>query len=45
MYTASFKEFFMDVKLLHHKLSLSVSLLDTTNLDLKEEEVDNMPED
>ena len=45
MYTAAFKEFFMDVKLLHHKLSLSVSLLDTTNLDLKEEEVDNMPED
>ena len=35
----------MDVKLLHHKLSLSVSLLDTTNLDLNEEEVDNMPED
>mgnify|MGYP006233114839 CR=1 FL=1 len=26
-------------------LSPSVSLLDTTNLDLNEEEVDNMPED
>ena len=45
MYTAAFKKFFMDVELLHHKLSLSVSLLDTTNLDLNEEEVDNMPED
>ena len=39
MYTAAFKKFFMDVELLHHKLSLSVSLLDTTNLDLNEEEV------
>ena len=45
MYTAAFKKLFMDVELLHHKLSLSVSLLDTTNLDLNEEEVDNMPED
>ena len=45
MYIAAFKKFFMDVELLHHKLSLSVSLLDTTNLDLNEEEVDNMPED
>ena len=43
MYTAAFKKFFMDLELLHHKLSLSVSLLDTTNLDLNEEEVDNMP--
>merc|ERR1719369_551526 len=38
MYTAAFKKFFMDVELLHHKLSPSVSLLDTTNLDLNEEE-------
>ena len=45
MYTAAFKKFFMDVELLHHKLSLSVSLLDTTNLDLNEEEVDDMLED
>ena len=35
----------MDVELLCHKLSLSVSLFDTSNLDLNEEEVDNMPED
>ena len=45
MYTAAFKKSFMDVELLCHKLSLSVSLFDTTNLDLNEEEVDNMPED
>ena len=45
MYTAAFKKSFLDVELLCHKLSLSVSLFDTTNLDLNEEEVDNMPED
>ena len=33
------------MELLHHNLILSVSLLDTTNLDLNEEEVDNMQED
>ena len=40
MNTAAYNKFCMEVEMLHPKLSLSVSLLDTINLNLYEEEVD-----
>ena len=45
MNTAAYNKFCMEVEMLHPKLSLSVSLLDTINLNLYEEEVDNMQVD
>ena len=41
MNTAAYNKFCMEVELLHPKLSQSVSLLDTTNLD-QDEVKDNM---
>jgi len=45
MNTAAYNKFCMEVELLRSKLTLSVSLLDTVNLNLYEEEVDKMQVD
>ena len=45
MNTTAYNKFCMEVEMFHPKLSLSVSLLDTINLNLYEEEVYNMQVD